>query len=170
MSLKKCFITVLLLLSVLSLFCVMNSKQVFAGTSVVNNVYNVYTVYANRTNIPTDRIWIITFEEDMQMTNLSKYIYVTTDENGKNKVRGTKVKINPDNPSKSMLLSPPSKGWIAGKVYYLFVDKNIKLITGETTMPRTVRMKFTIIDEKDIAINVNKTYSRNIEDEDSMIK
>jgi len=143
-NIKKYFTVSLMSLVVLSLFYVINSKPVLAESSVI------YTVYSEKLDVPTDKIWRIMFREEMDISksNLSKYIYIATDKNEKHKVKEVKVKGNTvSSPGYSILLYPPPKGWVSGKVYYLFINKNIKKINGETYLSKTVRMKFTIINE-----------------------
>ena len=142
------------------LFSIQSNTSYANSNSVAESVYNEYNDYADRT-ITKEKIWTITFrEKEPKSRNLSKNVYVTTDENGENKVKVT-VRITKNNP-KVVTVSPPSRKWIVGETYYLFVSKNLEYTNSNVPLPKTVRMKFTVVEDEviDGLDKANSRYSR----------
>ena len=138
------------------------------ANSVTESVYSDYNDYYDR-EITKEKIWTITFREKMpRPSSLSNNIYISINKNERNKVKRIKVKIDENNP-KVVTVSPSSK-WIVGKTYYLFVNKNLKFTNSKIPLPKTVRMKFTIVkDEKVVdSLRENKRYSENVDDIDNV--
>ena len=130
------------------------------ANSVTESVYNEYNDYADRT-ITKEKVWTITFrEKEPKSRNLSSNIYVATDENEKNKVKKVTVRISKNNP-KVVTVSPPSREWTVGETYYLFVSKNLEFTNSTVPLPKTVRMKFTVV-EHEVVDGLDKVNTRYI--------
>jgi len=147
------------------LFSIQPSVSFANSNSVAESVYNEYNDYADRT-ITKEKVWTITFKDRKPKSrNLSSNIYVATDENGKNKVKVT-VRIT-KNDAKVIKVSPPSREWTVGETYYLFVSKNLEFTNSTVPLPKTVRMKFTIVKDEKVDKQFNIKYSRsNIDNND----
>ena len=142
------------------LFSIQSNTSYANSNSVAESVYNEYNDYADRT-ITKEKVWTITFrEKEPKSRNLSSNIYVATDENEKNKVKKVTVRIIKNNP-KVVTVSPPSGKWIIGEIYYLFVSKNLEYTNSNVPLPKTVRMKFTILEDEVVdGLRANNRYSR----------
>lgn len=145
---KKCII---LLLSVL--IFIMQTSISFAETK--------FYELPEWKDVSSKKMWTATFNTEIKPISLSKNFYIATDENGTHKVSGIKVKSNSKD-RKIVTISPPLNGWKYGKVYYLFISKNVKSKDGSVILLQDYRMKFTI-EEKNIVNTLNYRYSKSKE-------
>lgn len=106
----------------------------------------------------TDRNWRIKFSEELNEKSLSK-IYVSYDEEGKNRVEGVSVNLDEDK-GNEVIVCAPKDGYSRGQ-YYLFVENNIQAKNKRVkTLDKPVRMKFTI---EDMEIKVGESKKKNID-------
>jgi hypothetical protein len=102
-----------------------------------------YKEWPEKTDVPTDKIWTIKFNMEIKLSNISDNIYVASDVDGINKIPNITVENNVSNPNISVVVKPPTDGWVAGETYYLFINRNIASINNKL-LAEPIRMKFVI--------------------------
>ena len=112
-----------------------------------NNIFyggkkeNIITASMNKSDIPLNHKWVITYDKGLNQDIINeKSIYVI--DNDKNKVPVT-VSVEDSN---ILLVKPPSEGYLQGKSYDLYLDRDLDLEhTGNKDMPNQYRIHFSTI-------------------------
>ena len=95
----------------------------------------------NQSDIPLDHNWVITFDNGMNQNIINeKSIYVLDED--KNKVPVTVEATD----AKNMLIKPPSEGYLTGKSYDIYFDRDLDLEhAGNQDMPKQYRIHFSTL-------------------------
>ncbi|MBM7694272.1 hypothetical protein JOC77_003733 [Peribacillus deserti] len=98
---------------------IFNEKQ---HSSIKVSQENIATASMNQSDIPLNQEWVITYDNGLNRDIISeKSIYVIDDDNNK-----VPVKVNVED-SNNLLIKPPSEGYLQGKSYDLYLDRDLDL-------------------------------------------
>ncbi|MFJ7824820.1 Ig-like domain-containing protein [Psychrobacillus sp. NPDC096623] len=102
---------------------------------------NIVMASMNQSDIPLNHNWVITFDKGINQDIINeKSIYVLDED--KNKVSV----IVEAKDSTTMLIKPPSEGYLKGKSYDIYFDRDLDLEhVGNQDMPKQYRIHFSTI-------------------------
>lgn len=123
--------------SLISYHQINNEKQL----SSIEEKENIITVSMNQSDLPLNHEWVITYDKGLYQELINnKSIYVL--DKNKNKVPVTVSLGN----SNTLLIKPPSEGYLQGKSYDLYLDRDLDLEhAGNKDMPNQYRIHFSTI-------------------------
>jgi beta-N-acetylglucosaminidase len=97
----------------------------------------------HKTNVPVDKVWMIKFNQAINVDNLSKSVMVYKP------IAGTKseVKISYDSINKTIKVEPPIGGYVPGQTYSLHIydtitDLNYKPLKSDVIMNFTIAVTY----------------------------
>jgi hypothetical protein len=124
--------------SLISYTQIIDEKQ---HSSIYEKNEKVIKASINQSDIPLNHEWVIFYDKGLNQELINnKSIYVLDKNN--NKVPVT-VSVGDSN---TLLIKPPSKGYLQGESYDLYLDRNLDLEhTGNKDMPNQYRIQFSTI-------------------------
>ncbi len=124
--------------SLISYHQINNEKQ---NSSMDEKKENIITASMNQSDLPLNHEWVITYDKGLNQELINnKSIYVL--DKNKNKVPVT-VSVGDSN---NLLIKPPSEGYLQGKSYDLYLDRDLDLEhAGNKNMPNQYRIHFSTI-------------------------
>lgn len=103
---------------------------------------NTIKASMNQSDLPLNHKWVITYDKGLNQKLINKESIYVLDKN-KNKVPVT-ASVGDSN---TLLIEPPSGGYVQGKSYDLYLDRDLDLeYVGNKDMPNQYRIHFSTID------------------------
>ena len=126
--------------SLISYNQIINEEQHFA---MDGKEENIITASMNQSDILLNHEWIITYDNGLNQDMINeKSIYVI--DKDKNKVPVT-ASVEDSN---TLLIEPPNEGYLQGKSYDLYLDRDLDLEhAGDKDMPKQYRIHFSTIND-----------------------
>jgi hypothetical protein len=124
--------------SLISYNHIIDEKQ---HSSVYEKKENIIKATMNQSDLPLNHEWVITYDKGLNQELINnKSIYVL--DKNKNKVPVT-VNVGDSN---TLLIKSPSEGYLQGKSYDLYLDRDLDLEhAGNKDMPNQYRIHFSTI-------------------------
>lgn len=124
--------------SLISYNQIINEKQ---HSSADEKNENIITVGMNQSDIPLNHKWTITYDKGLNQDIINEKSIYVIDKN-KNKVP---VIVNLED-SNTLLIKPPSNGYLQGQSYDLYLNRDLDLEQiGNKDIPKQYRIHFSTI-------------------------